>query len=76
MLSPGAGRKDHGAKDALYEQFGVREYWLVDPAEQYAEVYTLENSQYRRLGLFEPGQTFTSPVLSGQTIEVNAILIG
>jgi hypothetical protein len=45
----------------------------MQPIEEYVEVFVLKEGRFERLGLFEPGQTFVSPVLSGQMIEVKAL---
>lgn len=31
VLSPGTRRRDEGIKRKLFDERGVREYWLVDP---------------------------------------------
>lgn len=38
---------DRITKKDLYESHGVREYWLVDPANQGIEVFGLDNGRYR-----------------------------
>jgi Uma2 family endonuclease len=63
---------DRGFKYHLYEKYGVREYWMVDPHEDYIEVVVLENEQFKRLGIFSPSETFNSPVI-GKTVEVSRI---
>jgi len=63
VLSPTNTANDRVTKFDLYEQNGVSEYWMANPAERYLEVYTLSDSTYQRLGAFR-GQTFTSPALS------------
>lgn len=63
VLSSGNASHDRITKHAIYEAHGVREYWIVDPAEQLVEVFSLEDSVFLRVGLFEPGDTFTSPLL-------------
>lgn len=39
VLSPSTAERDRGAKRRLYERQGVREYWIVDPAENQVDVY-------------------------------------
>ena len=46
ILSKGTRRKDEVVKHRLYEQFGVREYWLVDPDLETVRVYRLTESGY------------------------------
>ena len=40
-LSPSTAAKDHIDKRLLYEQHGVREYWLVHPTDRLMTVYRL-----------------------------------
>ena len=47
ILSPGNTEKEIRLKFALYEEGGVKEYWIVYPAEQNIAVFILnENSKY------------------------------
>jgi Uma2 family endonuclease len=46
ILSPSTSRKDRREKKALYERFGVREYILVDPANEVIERYALTDGKY------------------------------
>lgn len=46
VLSPATARHDHLTKRALYEQAGVREYWLVHPVDHVVTVYTLKDGQF------------------------------
>jgi Uma2 family endonuclease len=41
ILSPGNSRKEMDIKFELYEESGVREYWLVEPAENAVFAYVL-----------------------------------
>ena len=36
-FSAGTENRDRGYKKTLYERSGVREYWIVDPAQQSIE---------------------------------------
>lgn len=49
VLSPGNALYDQVKKKELYERFGVREYWMVDPITGYAHGYFLENGEYTPL---------------------------
>ena len=46
IISPSSVIRDRKQKYAIYERFGVAEYWLVDVAHQEIEIYALENGQY------------------------------
>ncbi len=46
ILSPHTTRKDMGEKLDLYEERGVREYWIVDPGNRCVQVYRPVGSSY------------------------------
>ncbi|MDZ4672699.1 MAG: Uma2 family endonuclease [Phototrophicales bacterium] len=64
ILSPKTSAKDRGTKFDLYEQHGVGEYWIVDPEEQFIEVYIRQDGFLRRQGLYDSTQAFTSKTLN------------
>jgi Uma2 family endonuclease len=46
VLSPGNMVRDAKIKFDLYEEFGIREYWIVSPGEENVVVYLLEDGKY------------------------------
>jgi Uma2 family endonuclease len=72
IFSPGTERRDKKAKFDLYQKFGVREYWMIDPEEEYVEVYRHENGVFVRQGVYGPDETFESAVL-GKSVELQTI---
>lgn len=46
ILSPSTQRHDRMVKFQLYQQAGVREYWIADCANQGVQVFTLEGGRY------------------------------
>lgn len=42
IVSPSSRKMDYSAKNALYADAGVREYWIVDPARERTTVYRYE----------------------------------
>ena len=46
VLSPSTSRRDRQAKRQLYAQFGVDDYWLINPIARTMEIYVLENGAY------------------------------
>jgi len=73
IISLGNRNRDRIEKRDLYEQYGVREYWLVDPEAQTIEVLYLENGRYQLFMRCTPGQTAASKLLPGFEIEVTAL---
>ncbi len=54
---------DRTEKAAFYAQYGVREYWLVDPDAETVEVRRLEPHGYETVGQFGRGDTICSALL-------------
>jgi Uma2 family endonuclease len=46
ILSPSNQKHDLATKFSLYEEVGVKEYWVVFPNERMVVVYTLVNGKY------------------------------
>ena len=46
VLSPGTARYDRGHKKSMYEKHGIREYWIVNPADRSVEQYVLEDGSF------------------------------
>jgi Uma2 family endonuclease len=72
IFSPSSRRTDARTKLRLYERYGVREYWLVDPELETIAVYRLDGGVYRQqAGLeLERGDVLTSPLFTGLTISL------
>ena len=50
ILSSGNDKHDRQVKRSLYEKFGVKEYWIVDPYTKETMVYQLQNKLYQLVG--------------------------
>jgi Uma2 family endonuclease len=46
ILSPGNANYDLVKKRELYERFGVKEYWIVDPDTKQTQGFQLKNGKY------------------------------
>jgi Uma2 family endonuclease len=65
IISPSSHYRDTVEKKAIYEWFGVKEYWLIDPANRVMEVFSLQNGKYAlHAFVAEEGQA-TSALLEG-----------
>ncbi len=73
ILSPSSISNDFLRKSKLYERFGVREYWIVNPESATVSVQTLDGERYALSVDFGPGDTLTSAVLDGFTLDVALI---
>jgi Uma2 family endonuclease len=48
ILSESTRKKDEVTKRKLYERFGVREYWVVDPELELVKIFKLAQQKYGR----------------------------
>ncbi|MCI0654870.1 MAG: Uma2 family endonuclease [Methylococcaceae bacterium] len=53
VLSPSTAGHDHIRKRKLYEQHGVKEYWLIHPVDRLLTVYRLIDAEYGKPELYE-----------------------
>jgi len=74
ILSPSTSRKDVGVKFRLYERHGVREYWVIHPAEESLMTFSLGgDGMYGRPQGFGRGDVATSTVLEGFELNVEEV---
>ncbi len=74
ILSPGNTRKEMDNKFDVYEESGVKEYWLVEPNDEVVFVYVLlEEGKYIGLKPFTVGQALTSITLPEFTVELKEL---
>jgi Uma2 family endonuclease len=73
VISPGSRRRDRIDKRDLYEQHGVREYWLIDPEAKTVEVLCLESGTYQLAGRWHPGERARSRLLKGFEVPVSPL---
>lgn len=52
ILSSGNSKHDKVVKKGIYERFGVKEYWIVDPETKESIGYTLKAGKYEEIGTF------------------------
>ncbi|HLO04082.1 MAG TPA: Uma2 family endonuclease [Symbiobacteriaceae bacterium] len=70
ILSPSNATHDQVTKRQLYSQFGVREYWLVDPEAQSVEVLTDQGTGLETWQRMVADGILTSPTLPGLHLPV------
>ncbi len=73
IISPSTAKKDINDKFILYEENGVKEYWIVFPDSNALDQYHLVNDKYQRKDLFVKGQTFSSTAFPDLRINLEEI---
>ena len=72
-LSASTGPRDRNEKKIVYEESGVKEYWVVDPTAREISVFGLESSEPKRYGqarVVSGSQVLRSRVLPGLELQL------
>lgn len=74
ITSPSTGKNDLTTKFNLYQNHGVKEYWIVHPAEQTVLVFKLQkNGEYARADMYASPDTIHVPLLDDLVIELKDV---
>jgi len=74
VISSGSHNRDRIRKRDLYEQHGIKEYWILDSEAGTVEVFFLTDGQYKLVGRWRAGETAKSKLLKGFAVAVADIL--
>lgn len=74
VSSPSTWRYDLGVKREALERFGVPEYWYVDLPTDRILVHRLRGGAYGAPAVYGRGETFTSELLPGLTLNPDDLL--
>ena len=70
VLFPSTALEDRVDKHREYALAGVTEYWIVNPERRTVEVFTLEEREYRSLGIFSGNDMLPSRVVPNFPVHV------
>lgn len=73
ILSPATAYRDREIKNKLYAQYGVGEYWIVDPDDRSVAVLKLGEEGFEAAGFYREGEILASPLLRGLSIPLTEI---
>jgi len=76
VVSLGGRSRDRIERRDLYEQHGVKEYWIIDPEPETVEVLALVNGRYELVKRSLPGETAASRLLAGFEVSVGYLFRG
>ncbi|MCO4292483.1 Uma2 family endonuclease [Solitalea sp. MAHUQ-68] len=73
VLSPGNNAKELKNKYEVYEESGVKEYWIVSPQNKTFLIYTLVDGLFQPSKLMTGGDVIITPVLPGFVLDLNEL---
>lgn len=75
ILSPGNSKKEIKLKYEVYEEAGVKEYWIINPVEENVAVLILSPSgKFDGAKLYATGDIIQSNAISGLAVNLSDIL--
>jgi Uma2 family endonuclease len=66
IVSLSTVKKDVEEKFNLYEESGVKEYWIVQPNDETVTVFHLENGKYQHKGIYTRGSKVEVGIFKGK----------
>jgi len=73
IVSPSSASYDTVEKRDIYEEYGVKEYWLVFPQEKAIEVLTLESNIYREFCKGRKTGVVMSKIIAGLEVDLKEV---
>ncbi|MNC28334.1 hypothetical protein D3C75_765350 [compost metagenome] len=73
ILSRSTGHRDKTVKKLLYERYGVKEYWLADPAYRIVEQFVLDNGKYLQAAVWTEKDRLISATVPCLAMELAGI---
>jgi len=73
ILSPGNNKKELQYKYEVYEESGVKEYWIIHPEEQTLLIYSLADGKYSASKLFTSGDVVASGCVKGFQLDLEEV---
>lgn len=73
ILSKATEAKDKNDKKEIYAQYGVQEYWVINPENETLEVFSLENQELQSQGVLTKKDTLKVMTMKGFELDLRLI---
>jgi len=74
ILSPSTAYKDGNEKLLLYEKYGVKEYWIIQPGAKMVYMYILDkDGAYKKPEVARKNEVISSSAVPGVTVDLNKV---
>lgn len=73
IISLFSTENDRIFKKMVYEKFGVKEYWIVDPIEKIIEIWTRNGKKFELFSKKQQHESLQSPLLADLKFELSEI---
>ena len=74
ILSPGNSSREMKTKKDLYEENGIREYWIIDPEHETAfQFHLTETNVYSPATIYVSDELLTSAIFPGLTVSLTDV---
>ncbi|MNF04691.1 hypothetical protein D3C80_2042680 [compost metagenome] len=72
-MSPGNNDKELRNKYEVYEESGIKEYWIISPQNKTFFRYTLVDGHYEASKLMITGDVIETPILPGFILDLTEL---
>jgi Uma2 family endonuclease len=73
ILSPSTAEYDYTRKKAIYCEGGVKEYWIVDPADETVEIMLKDGNYYRTEAILQAPALLESTMFPGFSMKIENV---
>ena len=76
ILAPTTTAWSVARRRRVYEKFGVKEYWLINPFDKSLEIWKLQEGRLQLVGEYIEKQMASSQLLEGLSVGISALFEG